>query len=163
MALMHTKKQESGDRGSIGTGRIVTLAILLLVAGLAAPRLRGLLANMTSSRSNGSSRTFTGELSRAGDAARTITTRQRMKFIKAELKLWSAKHGISNATEVTDAVGEDTATDGWGRRILFVPPTESNDGWLRSRGPQAKVAKDDITVVVTWKDLHRPVIAPAWQ
>jgi hypothetical protein len=160
---MHSKKQDSGDRGSIGTGRIVTLAILLVIAGIAAPRLRALFVSTAPSGSTGTPRTFAGELSRVGDAARAITTRQRMKCIKTELKLWSATHGMPKASELAEAVGEDTATDGWGRRILFAPPTESEDGYLRSRGPNIKLGKDDVTVVVTWKDLHRSIIAPAWQ
>lgn len=149
----------TGNGGFFTTGRLMMLAAILLVGGVAAPRLK----DLTYMLPGGESATVAGRLSYMQNSARTITTRQRMKGVKASLRLWSAQHGAPGADDLVPAVGKETATDGWGRLILLTPPTSDTAGCLRSLGADGKRSSDDITLSVSWSDLNRPRIAPGWQ
>jgi hypothetical protein len=158
---MGSNQSQTVYTGSFSTGRLVALAVLLVAGGLAAPRIRDIWALLPGGTGKGVS--VSGRLTMVENAARTITTRERMKGVKEALKLWSAQHGAPDENSLVGVVGKETATDGWGRRIRYAPPNEGYQGCLRSFGPDGVRSKDDIVVIVTWKDVDRKPIAPAWQ
>ena len=156
---MASNNSGAGNGGIFSTGRLMTVAAILLVGGVAAPRLKD-LAGLVPGGEGGS---MAGRLSNMENSARSITTRQRMTVVKASLRMWSAQHGAPEAGDLVEAVGKDTATDGWGRVIRLSPPAPDSPGCLRSCGADGVLSRDDIIVPITWSDVNRPRIAPAWQ
>lgn len=146
----------SGGSGLLSTGRLMILAVLLIVLGVAAPRLRDLARLAPSSGQGG------GPLAQVENTAKAVTTRERMKCVKAGLKLWSTQHGVPTEGDIGPVVGKDASLDGWGHPIRLTLPTDDSPGCLRSLGPDGVRSSDDITVSVIWNDVHRPQIAPGW-
>jgi hypothetical protein len=147
---------KSSGNGLLSTGRLATLAVILVVGGVEAPRLRSL------AQSTPGSGPVSGRFAQVENTAKTITTKQRMNCVKAALKLWSAQHGVPSEGDVGAIVGKGTSLDGWGHPIHLTLPTEDSDGILRSLGPDGVRSADDITVPVRWNDVHKQQIAPAW-
>lgn len=141
----------------MNTWRVTTLALILVIGGMAAPRLRDLAGMTPPVGAPG------GRLAQVEDAAKAVTTRQRMKCIKGALKLWSAQHGVPDEGYIGSIVGQNTCKDGWGRPIRLILPTEDTPGCLRSLGPDGVRSADDISVSVIWNDIHRKQIAPGWE
>lgn len=153
---------ESAEEGSSGTRRIIGFAVILVVAGIAVPHLRnGDIGSIISNAEpkGGFSSRFPG----VTEIARTVTTRQRMQGIKSALKLWSSQHGTPSSGDLLTVVGKATATDEWGHRIIFIPPTRSSMGCLRSYGSDGRNSSDDVLLPVTWDDLTHEGADHEWQ
>lgn len=135
------------------------LALLLVAGGLAAPRIRDLDTQIRGAEGGNIGMEFAS----VQNAAKRVTTLQRMKLVKEAVKMWASQHGVPEADDLDNAVGKETATDGWGRPLVLVPPTADYDGCLRSYGPDGVRSKDDVTILVKWKDVHISRVAPGWQ
>lgn len=158
---MNSEPTTRPDRGLFATGRITTWCVLLILAGSALPLLRTgpgaevkdrVIDAVTAVREGRS-------LSSVSDTTKTVTTRARMRGIVAELTLWTSKFGLPRGDQLTEVVGKSTATDAWGRPILFSAPTSDVSGWLRSNGPDGKQSEDDIYHPISRQQLTSKGIA----
>ncbi|HEY3266148.1 MAG TPA: hypothetical protein VGM37_04425 [Armatimonadota bacterium] len=142
--------------GLFGTGRVVTLAVLLLVGGIAlTPMNDGTMARWWSGLSGAVDRApGANRLVGMEQSAKVVATKSRLRGIRQELKLWAHRHGPPDADDLTQAVGRDTATDAWGHRIRLQPPTSDREGWLVSYGPDGAPSKDDVFISVSWQDVQ---------
>jgi len=77
-----------------------------------------------------------------------------MRGIRAELKMWTERHGTAPNGALADLVGTRTSTDAWGRRITYLAPTATSRGWLRSKGPDPNTRKDDVWLPLALSDLR---------
>lgn len=152
--MVHTGRNSGGF---FNTGRLITWGAILVLAGAAVPSMKDGTLNRWTRGASGVA-TSAGKnrpVVAVRNATRVVSTRTRMLGIIAELKLWTAKYGVPRSDQLTDVIGRDTATDAWGRRIRYEPPTPTSEGWLRSRGPDSHNPDDDIYVPVSWEDIHR--------
>jgi hypothetical protein len=139
---------------------MVGWGIFLILAGIAAPVLRSGSASMWMTRevraadAEAVKTPIASVIGSMEDRAKVFTTRSRMRGIRAELKLWTGRHGTTPSGPLTDIVGKRTATDAWDRTVQYLAPTDTSKGWLRSKGPNVKSDKDDVWLPLALTDLR---------
>nr|AIA15266.1 Unknown Function [uncultured bacterium] len=157
--MSHTRTNAHKE-GFFSTGRMFGWGIFLVFAGMAAPVMRSGTASawMTDTFRSADARAVhtpaASVIIGVENRAKAFTTRSRMRGVRAELKLWTGRHGAPPTGSLTDVVGKRTATDAWGRRVQYLAPTDSSKGWLRSLGADAKSDKDDIWLPLALSDLR---------
>jgi hypothetical protein len=150
----------SANSGPFTAGRIISWGVFLVLAGIAVPTLRSGAAGawmehaFRSADSRAGHTAVGSDVSSLEDRVRAFTVQSRMRGIRAELKLWAQRHGTTPTGSLKDLVGKRSATDPWGRTILYLPPTSAGQGWLLSRGPNPKSDRDDIKMPLALNELR---------
>lgn len=145
---------------AFNAGRLFTWGAALVIAGMALPSLRSGSALRLVSRERHSvdararSLPLAAGVGSVEDRFKTFTTQSRMRAMRAELKMWTQRHGVTPTGALPDIVGANTATDAWGRTVQYLAPTGSSRGWLRSKGANPKTDKDDIWLPLALSDLR---------
>jgi hypothetical protein len=134
--------------------------VFLVLAGIAMPALRSGTAGawmahtFRSADSRAEHTTVGSDVTSLEDRVKAFTVQSRMRGIRAELKLWVQRHGTTPTGSLRELVGKRSATDPWGRTILYLAPSSAGGGWLLSRGPNPKSDKDDIKLPLALKELQ---------
>lgn len=145
---------------ALNAGRLVTWGVVLVVAGIAAPALRsgkmtkGVSHAVHSADTEAQKTPMAAGLASVETRIKVFTTRSRMRAMRAELKLWTQRHGTPPTGSLSDLVGKNTAKDAWGHTVQYLAPTDSARGWLRSSGPNPNTDKDDVWLPLALSDLR---------